>query len=223
MNILVVDNHPLVREAIRAVSFDLGSNSNLYEASDSRQARQLIRTHKDVRLVLLDLRLPDGDGFGLLAELRELHPDIAIVILSGADDPTSIVKAFALGVVGFLRKSEQREVMMGAFRLVASEGHYLAPQMFERGISGAEAQLARQPQSLPPHIELTDRQLEVLSLIMKGKSNKAICRVLNLAEPTVKNHVTAILRALKVTNRTEAAISARDFGWTPSVAERRPQ
>ena len=71
MNILVVDDHPLVREALRAVSFDLGSNSNLYEAGDSRQARQLIRKHKDVRLVLLDLRLPDGDGFGLLSELRE--------------------------------------------------------------------------------------------------------------------------------------------------------
>ena len=107
--------------------------------------------------------------------------------------------------------------MMGAFRLVASEGHYLAPQTIERGISGAEAQLARQSRSLPPGIELTDRQLEVLSLIMKGKSNKAICRVLNLAEPTVKNHVTAILRALKVTNRTEAAISARDFGWGPDT------
>jgi DNA-binding NarL/FixJ family response regulator len=223
MNILVVDDHPLVREALRAVSFDLGSNSSLYEAGDSRQARQLIRKHKDVRLVLLDLRLPDGDGFGLLAELRELHPDIAIVILSGADDPISIVKAFALGAVGFLRKSDQREVMMGALRLVASEGQYLAPQTIERGISGAETQLARQSRSLPPGIELTDRQLEVLSLIMKGKSNKAICRVLNLAEPTVKNHVTAILRALKVTNRTEAAISARDFGWSLTPAERRPQ
>jgi DNA-binding NarL/FixJ family response regulator len=223
MNILVVDDHPLVREAIRAVSYDLESNGNLYEASDSRQARQLIRKHKDVRLVLLDLRLPDGDGFGLLAELRELHPDIAIVVLAGTDDPTSIVKAFALGAVGFLRKSDQREVMMGALRLVASEGRCIAPQMLERGISGAEAQLARQPRSLPSDIGLTDRQLEVLSLLMKGKSNKAICRVLNLAEPTVKNHVTAILRALKVTNRTEAAISARDFGWRLAPAERRPQ
>jgi DNA-binding CsgD family transcriptional regulator len=79
--------------------------------------------------------------------------------------------------------------------------------------------------SIPKHglskVGLTDRQLDVLGLMLQGKSNKAICRDLNLAEPTVKNHVTAILRALKVTNRTEAVIAARDMGCTylPSPAK----
>src|SRR5262249_30706170 len=69
------------------------------------------------------------------------------------------------------------------------------------------------PQPSTSDLGLTGRQLEVLALVMQGKSNKAICRVLNLAEPTVKNHVTAILKALKVSNRTEAVIVVGELGW----------
>ena len=97
-------------------------------------------------------------------------------------------------------------------------GIYIPPQILALDDSSArqhdEKQLAtNRPSVSPADLGLTERQVDVLSLMMQGKSNKAICRVLNLAEPTVKNHVTAILKALGVSNRTEAVIAVGELGW----------
>jgi DNA-binding NarL/FixJ family response regulator len=217
MKILVVDDHPLIREALRGVLTEFERNAALFEAADSRQAMHFIAEHGDVGLVLLDLNLPDRDGFSILTELRDRYPAIAVVILSGVQDRHSVMKALDLGAVGFIPKTGQREVMMSALQLVLAGGIYIPPEVLGRDEAPSGAVSANPfglPSSArPEELGLTGRQVEVLELIMQGKSNKAICRVLNLAEPTVKNHVTAIFKALKVTNRTEAAISAREFGW----------
>ena len=220
MKILVVDDHALIREALRGVVADLESNAVLFEASDGRQAMHLIAEHADVCLVLLDLNLPDRDGFSVLSELRERHPEISVVILSGAPDRDSVVKALDLGAAGFIPKTGQREVMMSALQLVLAGGIYIPREILGHE-QGPNIRTAAALRVEPTDLGLTERQVEVLALIMQGKSNKAICRVLNLAEPTVKNHVTAILRALKVTNRTEAAISACGLGWN-APPERTP-
>lgn len=213
MKILVVDDHTLIREALRGVVADLESNATLFEASDGRQAMHLIAEHSDVCLVLLDLNLPDRDGFSVLSELRERHPEIAVVILSGAPNRDSVVKALDLGAAGFIPKTGQREVMMSALQLVLAGGIYIPREILGHEQGFQDLRTATQSPVAPADLGLTERQIEVLALIMQGKSNKAICRVLSLAEPTVKNHVTAIFRALKVTNRTEAAIAACKFGW----------
>ena len=83
MKILVVDDHPLIREALRGVFHDLKSDVALFEASDSKQAMQLVAEHADLELILLDLNLPDRDGFSVLTELREKHPEIAVVVALG--------------------------------------------------------------------------------------------------------------------------------------------
>jgi DNA-binding NarL/FixJ family response regulator len=213
MKILVVDDHSLIREALRGIVADLESNATLFEASDGRQAMHLIAEHSDVCLVLLDLNLPDRDGFSVLSELRERHPEIAVVILSGAPNRDSVAKALDLGAAGFIPKTGQREVMMSALQLVLAGGIYIPREILGPEHGSQNIRTATQSQVAPTDLGLTGRQVEVLALIMQGKSNKAICRVLNLAEPTVKNHVTAIFRTLKVTNRTEAAISACKLGW----------
>jgi DNA-binding NarL/FixJ family response regulator len=219
MKILVVDDHPLIREALRGVFHDLKSDVSLFEAADSQQAMQLVADNTDLGLILLDLNLPDRDGFSVLSELREQHPGIAVVVLSAAQDRHSVAKALDLGAVGFIPKTGQREVMMSALRLVFSGGIYIPPEILSRDdtrpppVSATATRLGLQAQAAPVDLGLTERQVDVLALMMQGKSNKAICRVLDLAEPTVKNHVTAIFRALKVTNRTEAVISARELGW----------
>ena len=219
MKILVVDDHPLTREALRGVFADLDSNAALLEAGDSRQAMRLIAEHTDLALILLDLNLPDRDGFSVLTELRERHPTIAVVVLSGVQDRNSVMKALDLGAAGFIPKTGQREVLMSALRLVFAGGIYIPREIFGREqTSGAATPFGLQSQPVPSDLGLTSRQIEVLALVMQGKSNKAICRVLDLAEPTVKNHVTAIFRALKVTNRTEAAVSAQGLGWDLSPA-----
>jgi len=221
MKILVVDDHVLIRDALRGVLKELKDEADVLEASDCRQAMALIADNADeLGLILLDLNLPDRDGFAALSELRERYPGISVVVLSGQHDRSSVIKAFDLGALGFIPKSGQREVMLSALQLIFAGGTYIPPEAIIRdGLTmppdsppppaGGRAPVA----ATPADLGLTERQIDVLALMMQGKSNKAICRVLDLAEPTVKNHVTAILKALKVTNRTEAVIAVRELGW----------
>jgi DNA-binding NarL/FixJ family response regulator len=218
MKILVLDDHALIREAVRGVLKELRDDALVVEACDCRHAMLLIDEHPDLGLVLLDLNLPDRDGFRFLAELRERFPAISIVVLSAFNDRSNVIRALELGALGFIPKSASREVMSNALRLVFSGGMYIPPDILARadmptapsmpGERGADAQ-----RLFPSDLGLTDRQLDVLALMMQGKSNKVICRALDLAEPTVKNHVTAILKALKVSNRTEAVIAVSALGW----------
>lgn len=217
MKILVIDDHALIRDAVHGVVKELRAEAVVLEAADCAQARRTIERHPDIELILLDLTLPDQDGFDLLADLRERYPAVSVVVLSAHDDRSSVVKALELGALGFIPKSAPREVMLGALRLVLAGGIYIPPQILapaQPAAAPARTASARPaPTVSPADLGVTGRQLEVLAFLARGKSNKAICRALDLAEPTVKNHVTAILRALKVTNRTEAVIAVGELGW----------
>jgi DNA-binding NarL/FixJ family response regulator len=216
MKILVVDDHVLIRDALRGVLKELKDDADVLEASDCRQAMALIAENADdLGLILLDLGLPDRDGFSALAEVRERYPAICVVVLSAQQDSVSVAKAFDLGASGFIPKSGQREVMLMALQIVFAGGRYIPPEILDSPSTqpAAKPPGGEHPPASPSELGLTGRQLDVLALMMQGKSNKAICRVLDLAEPTVKNHVTAILKALKVTNRTEAVIAVRELGW----------
>jgi DNA-binding NarL/FixJ family response regulator len=216
MNILVVDDHFLIREALRGFLKKMKSDATILEAANGHQAIQLVSEHADVRLVLLELNLPDRDGFSVLSELRERHPSVSVVVLSARQDRDSVAKALDLGALGFIPKSGLREVMLRALALVLAGGVYIPPEILLREQRGlASPKLACAPGTRPvkpADLGLTDRQADVLALMMQGKSNKAISRILNLALPTVKNHVTAILKSIKVTNRTEAVIAIGSFG-----------
>jgi DNA-binding NarL/FixJ family response regulator len=224
VKLLVVDDHVLIREALRGVLNELRRGATILEASNGRQAMELVEQHPDVGLVLLDLNLPDRDGYSVLGELRDRHPAISVVVLSATHDRNSVVKALECGAAGFIPKSGQREVMLGALQLVFAGGVYIPPEILASeqpsdARPGARRPATQRPHASPADLGLTERQLDVLALMMTGKSNKGICRVLDLAEPTVKNHVTAILKALDVTNRTEAVVAVAELGWKlPSVA-----
>jgi len=222
MKFLLVDDHALIREALRGVLKELDAGAAIFEASRWSEAARLLGEHSDLALVLLDLGLPDRDGFAALEEARTHHPKIPIVILSASCARDQVVKALDLGAVGFIPKSGERDVMLSALRLVFSGGVYIPPEILSRpetpsGPAPPTTASGRRPEgpapTSPADLGLTARQVDVLSLMMRGKSNKAICRILNLAEPTVKNHVTAILKALKVSNRTEAVIMVGALGW----------
>jgi DNA-binding NarL/FixJ family response regulator len=219
MKILVIDDHALIRDALRGVLKELKADATVLEASDCRQAMRLIETQPDLHLILLDLNLPDRDGSAILADLRKRHPTISVVVLSASDDRETVLKALDLGALGFIPKSAPRDVMVSALRLAFSGGIYIPPEALAR-VEATRDEPTRQPKS-PADLGLTGRQLEVLALMMQGKSNKAISRLLDVAEPTVKHHVTAILKALKVTNRTEAVIAVGTLGWElPRLAQR---
>lgn len=211
MKVLVVDDHALIREALNSVLKELKPDAHVFDASDCNQARRLVEEQYDLDLILLDLGLPDGDGFEMLGELRTHYPGVGVVVLSASKDYESVTRVLDLGAVGFIPKSATRAVMVSALQLVFAGGIYIPPEI--RQLPRAPLRDAATKPASPSDLGVTARQLEVVTLMMQGKSNKAICRDLDVAEATVKNHITAVLKALKVTNRTEAVIAISKLGW----------
>jgi len=212
MKVLVVDDHTLIRAALHAVLKQLKREAVIFEASSGREAMQIVEEHPDISLILLDINLPDRDGFSVLCELRDRYARTAVVILSSSDDQDTVRRAFKLGALGFIPKTTEREVMLNAIELVFSGGVYIPMEILEKTAGPRRANEPVAPDSLKG-LGLTDRQIEVLALLMKGKSNKVIAGMLNMAVPTVKNHITVVLKALGVATRTEAVIKVGKMGW----------
>lgn len=219
MKFLVIDDHVLIREAMLGVLRNLDAEALILEAGTYQGALELLEQHHDIALALLDLHLPDRHGLDALPELRAGFPSMAIVMLSAFNDRDTVLKSLNGGAVGFIPKTDSRDVLMGALRLILAGGKYIPPDVLGPPALGQPLATVPSPQTAEPRrppseLGLTERQLDVLSLMMQGKSNKLICRALNLAEPTVKNHVSAILKALNVSNRTEAVLAAAELDWT---------
>lgn len=215
MKILIVDDHPLIRSALKYVLCELATDVSLFEAEDCAQGMALARSEPDLDLILLDLELPDIRGFDALRKLRAHFPAIPVVVLSANESGDAVVGALDGGAMGFIPKSSSNRVMLSALRLVLSGGVYVPPQALAPSESAMPAWAAiesGQSSKNPAEVGLTERQAEVLSLMVQGKPNKLICRELKLAEGTVKIHVTAILKALNVSNRTQAVIEAGRLG-----------
>src|SRR5262249_22014408 len=152
----------------------------------------LVERNPDLDLILLDLNLPDRDGFSMLAELRRNHPAISVVVMSAQQDQDSVVRALKMGALGFIPKSVPRKVILSALQLVMSGGIYIPPQALStaqpqtaasatqatptQAPVAASAQPECEARVAPSDLGLTGRQVDVLALIMQGKSNKAICR-----------------------------------------------
>jgi len=208
MKCLIVDDHALIREAMAGVLAQLDPQAVAVGASTLAQALQCCA--QDVPdLVLLDVALPDGSGLDLLAALRRQYPGVAVVMLSGILQESVVRQAIAGGASGFIAKVQSREEVADALRHVLQGGMYVPPDVrwVQGGANGAMGGAA--PAGLTP------RQRDVLALLMAGRSNKQICRELDLAEPTVKNHVSAILRELGAASRTAAVLEATRRGWGP--------
>ena len=149
MKILVVDDHALIREALTSVLKELKPDATVFEASDCRQAMGLVEAHPDLNLILLDLTLPDRDGYSVLAELRESHPAVPVVVLSALQDRANVVKALDLGAQGYIPKSANRDVMRSALQLVFAGGIYIPPEILaHEDASGAQSWLAGRLPSL---------------------------------------------------------------------------
>ena len=222
MKVLVVDDHALIRDALQGVLAELRPDVSILEAADCRQAMTLVEAHIDLELIFLDLGLPDGDGFAVLEDLRSSNPAIGVVVLSATKDRDSVTRALRLGAVGFIPKSGTRPVMLSAIQLILAGGIYVPPEVLgpegaaQTGGAATPSRAGTKAAS-PADLGLTVRQIDVLALMMQGKSNKAICRELDIAEQTVKTYVTAILKALSVANRTEVVIAANARGWKPET------
>jgi DNA-binding NarL/FixJ family response regulator len=136
MKILVVDDDPLVLQALKGVLHQLDAEVDIFDASAADSARELVRAHPDADLMLLDLGLPGADGFTLLEEFRNDYPTVPVVVLSGSESRENVTRALSLGAMGYIPKRYSNDVLIGALRLVLSGGLYVPPAVLPRGRPG---------------------------------------------------------------------------------------
>lgn len=212
MRALVVDDHPLVQEAVASVLRGLDPGVEIAVAGDCDAGFAFAERGAEFDLLLLDLNLPGLSGIPALKRWRSLYPALPVVVLSASDDQATVLAAMNGGAAGYIPKSSSNQVMREALRLVLAGGKYLPPELLASRAATTPSTAPRQAVRNVQAIELTDRQIAVLRLVAKGAPNKVICRELGLAERTVKAHVTAVLRALNVSSRTQAALEAVRLG-----------
>lgn len=199
MKILIVDDHALFREGLSLLLRDLSEDVLIIEASDSVSAYAALSEHHDLDFMLLDLNIPGTDGFTILEKTNREYPTVPVAILSGSVQQEYVDKVMATSAMGFIHKNTSSKVMLGAIRLMLAGGLYTPPSE-TWALDAAEEKDER---------GLTARQLEVLALLENGDSNKQIAGKLGIAEATIKMHVTSILKALGVKNRTQAALAGQ--------------
>jgi DNA-binding NarL/FixJ family response regulator len=217
MKVLLIDDHPLILAALRSVIEGLDRDVAVVSAASAAEARQALGAAQDFDLVLLDLQLGDADGFDLLVELRSRCPALPVVVVSGSDGDSEVVRAIDLGAMGFVPKRAANDVLFDALRTVMSGGIFVPTLSGEREAGSARAPVAGAAPAAPVSLAgfgLTPRQVQVLGLLLQGKPNKLIARELSVSVETVKDHVAAVLRALKVNSRTQAVLVVGRMGNT---------
>ncbi len=206
IRILLVDDHPLFRQG---VAYTLSREPDLAvvgEASNGRQAVDLARSlQPDV--VLLDITMPEGDGLETAAKITAFVPTARIVMLTASEEGDDLVTAMKVGARGYVIKGAGATEVVAAVRAVAAGEAYITPKM-----AGSLLVEMTQKPADDPLEELTEREREVLALLVQGMTNREIGEKLSLAEKTVKHYVTAVLQKLHVRNRVEAALLAQRHG-----------
>jgi DNA-binding NarL/FixJ family response regulator len=211
IRILLVDDHRIVREGLASM---LSTQTDLRIVGEAGTGREAIASIKRLQpdIVLLDLEMPDLDGVSVLQEIHPAFPSVRIIVLTAYGSEELILEAVRAGAKGYLLKGAGLDEVLHAVRVVAAGGSLLEPAIAERLLGSVERLLrtGREPEIL------TERERDILTLIARGFSNKAIGEELHLAERTVKFHATIIFRKLGVANRAEATAKAlRDHLISP--------
>lgn len=213
LKLLVVEDHALVREGLARLLLQLEDGVVVSERADFESALALLDAEQDFDLVLLDLALPGIDGFAGLDILRKRYPAIPVAVVSAFDDLPTVTRVMNHGASGFIPKAFAGDDLLNAVREV------LAGNIFHPGTTQHQAKiddaapLPPQKGSVSPsEIGLTDRQAQVLALMVRGLSNRDIAQQLDLSEGTVKIHATAVFKALGVSSRTQALVAVARYG-----------
>jgi DNA-binding NarL/FixJ family response regulator len=197
VKILVIDDHPLVVDALKALLPQWGDGVEVLAAGDAAAAIRLLDEEPAIALTLLDLALPGTRGLDFLADLMLDYPGVPVLVLSATHDRATVAAVLAAGARGFVSKTARPEALFEAIAAVADGDLYIPDEL-------ADVPDADGVRISPDQLGLTRRQSDVLRLLVQGKPNKLICRDLQLSEGTVKVHVSAILKALRVHTRAQA-------------------
>lgn len=199
--ILIADDHPLFRQALALAVSRVLPEARLIEAGTLAAAAQAIASAADLRLILLDLKMPGAIGYSGIAMLHAECPEVPILVVSSADGAAAAEEVRAFGAIGFLRKDSD----LGAIEAAIGAALGRSPPVAAHPAEPVDA--VRQTVA-----GLTPTQLKVLLAVLEGQLNKQIAHNLGMSEATVKAHMTAIMRKLDVRNRTQAALVARSLG-----------
>lgn len=210
MRVLIVDDHPLIRTGVSAMLSRHDGDCTVLEAPDCRSAIAHLADGKPAPdLILLDLNMPDCAGLAALEAVRDAAPDTPVIVLSADDDRDTILDALNLGAMGFIPKTMNPELVWSALGLVLAGGIYV-PHKVISGQKDSLPSVSRVPatdeSASLSSLGLTERQVDTLRMLVKGLPNKTIARNLGISEATVKVYVSASLRAMNVTSRTQAVI-----------------
>jgi DNA-binding NarL/FixJ family response regulator len=210
-SLLIADDHPLFRAALRGAAADAVADLTVHEADSLDSVLAVLETEPDIDLVLLDLHMPGNHGLAGLAAIRAQYPGVAVVV-SANDDPRVVRRALDHGAAGYLPKSSGLDELRGAIRAVLGCEQWLPPSLraavSRTQSSTTDADLASRLASLSP------QQFRVLTFVAEGLLNKQIADRLDVQERTVKAHLSAIFERLGVRNRTQAGVVLRELELT---------
>ena len=206
MKILIADDHALFRDGLALRLEQMAPEAAISQASGYSQIFKIIKSDNNFDILILDVEMQDMPWLESLKQIRETAPKTKIIVVSASEDPRTIRTILSTGVKGYIPKRSEIKVFNNAFKLVADGGTYVPPNLIDgnntNNISGKNTGIKI----------LTARQSQVLDLIAQGKSNKQIAYDMGVSESTVKLHINALLRSLRVNNRTQAVVTAQKIG-----------
>lgn len=208
MDVLLIDDHPMIHEVMREVVRAVLPEATFHSEKDLEAGLATARKLQKLELALIDLGLPGCEGVDSLRAFRKAFPVVPAVVISCNEDPAVVQEALRLGAAGYLPKTSTPQLLIAALRLVRSGGVYLPPQAIPAGAIIGRVRSRGEGAAAT----LTDRQADVLRLLMKGLSNREIARRLKITENTVKQHAHAAYFALGVSTRMEAVVAVGRLG-----------
>ena len=209
MKLVIADDHDLFRDGLRMLLRAHFPDFDLVEAANFREAITIVK-QGGTNLLITDLAMPYMSGDVGVKAFLKADPNLKIMVISGREDPDEIDHLLSLGIVGYIPKSSTSDLTLNAIKLAISGGIYLPPLLLTESKSQDEPKVI-DPADTLDGMPLTPRQREITALLATGKSNAIIAYELGISEGTVRIHVSAILRALGVYNRTQVAAFVAEY------------
>ncbi|GAA4103803.1 response regulator transcription factor [Zhongshania borealis] len=210
LRFIIADDHPLFRTALKATLAQHYAQCDVIEVESIAELQTVLSTDTNSDLILLDLHMPDAQGFSGLIHLQAHYAEIPVLVISGSETPEVMCRAIDHGAAGFLPKSSQAKVISGAIDAVLNGARWLPERIqYQAGQDSNEQKMATVIASLTP------QQFRVATLLVQGLLNKQIAYNLNVTEATIKAHVTEIFRKLNVHSRTQAALAFGQLDVSP--------